>query len=247
MSKDHNANIREILFKPIIVKTEIEERFVFIYAYNCVIEHVLSNDGQINKNHKDIVKFIDIQKSIAMNTTIIDEMTVTDRKKFRSDIVEIPISQCFQDIIHATSVVIEETAEISQRMTEMQNILSAIKKCSSELKYSVSPSHGNIVLAGSEEPLAHIVFKTITGENVDITKNLSQDDIILLGQVLLEIIHLHMEDDLENEDFLKKLKAEIEYKIVESLPSTLRAGDIHINLEAFVEEIKRFRDTEQSE
>jgi hypothetical protein len=104
-------------------------------------------------------------------------------------------------------------------------------------------------LAGSNEPLAHIVFKTITGDKIDITKNLSPQDVATLGGVLLDIIRNHADEDMDNvnEEFLKKLRAEVEYKIVESLPASLKAGDIRINMEAFVDEIKRFRETNNEE
>lgn len=249
MSRSKNNNeFSNMFFKPVVIKTDVEEKFGIIYSYNSVSEHNLDDEGNVIKTHKDIVKFLDIARTMALGSAVVDSVIVDNRRKFVTSLTEVPISQCFQDIINSTSVVLEEVTELNERLNEMRNVLSAIKKSASVLR-ATNASQGNIVLAGTNEPLAHIVFKTISGDKIDITKNLSSDDITNLGGVLIEIIRGHINDDIDNptEDFLKKLRAEVEYRIVESLPVGLKAGDIHINIEAFVDEIKRFREDHNEE
>lgn len=246
MSKHkENFNIGNFLFKPIIVRTELEERFIIIFSYNSITESILDDNGEVQKNHKDVIKFLDISKTTELGGAIIDSFVISDKKKFKESTIEIPAAQCFQDIIHIASVVTEEAQQLNERLIDTRNVIAAIRKASSSMKNV--HSQGNLILAGSEQPLAHIVFKTVTGNKLDITKDLSREDIGTLGEILLDIIHKYMDDDLENPELIKKLKAEIEYRIVDSLPMTLKAGDVNINLEAFVEEIKRFRENNREE
>lgn len=247
MKNQANTTLKDLLFKPVVLSTTTGPRLMIIYGHDVIIEHTVGSSGELVKNRKESIKLLDVSRTVEFGHATIEVLNIEDHNKVLEKIKTIDTSECSHDILLATSMLIEEMTMLTDRLNNMSNALSAIKKISETQEESNNFDSGNLILAGSSEPLTHIVFETITGEKVNLHDVLSEQDIRNIGGVLLDIVMSHVDQDLENQDFLKKLLAEIEYKLIEALPSGLKAGDININLNAVVAEIKKFRDLDHTD
>jgi len=234
----------ELLFKPVLVKANDQERLVIIYGCDTVIEQSLNGRGKRNKKVVENVKLLDITKSIEFSQPVMETISITNPNRFKKYASIVSSRDYIGEIVAVTSMIVAEATRLNESLTNLSSIMVTIQSITNE---SLAPAkqeeseQGNLVLVGQTQTWAHIVFKALTG-NQDLEKALSPKDVETIGGAIMEIISDHIHSDLNNEDTVRALKAEIEFKILNALPDNLRIGDIHLNMDAIVEEIKRFQD-----
>lgn len=242
MSKS-NYYLDKYLSKPIMISTDLGEKPVLIFNYSLINEHIVDSTGKINKRNKDQIKYLDIFSSMEIGFPVLDSFIIEDKKKFEEHVTEMLPQQYLSPVLATTGLVTEEYKNLTDKLGDITNLLNAMKKCVEVAQEG--NDQGSLTLFGSKEPLSRIVFETITGEKIK--DSLTQQDINRIGSILIDVIQSYIESDLKNPENIKKLRAEIEYKIVDALPDNLKAGDVIINLDAILQEIENFRGIDPEE
>jgi hypothetical protein len=235
------SELEELLFRPILVKMpETEEsHLAIIYSCDTSIEQTLNSKGKRYKKISDTIRLLDVTRTLEFGQPVLETFKV-DIKRFKNIAQIVPAADHMNEIIAATTLILSEVNRLNEMMANFASIVTTIKSVTQDnMPNQEAEPEGNLILGGTKAPLAHIVFNSINGEQ-EWEKMLSQKDIIKIAEVLKGIMEAHVSSDLQNEEELKKLRAEIEYKIIDALPDRLRAGDIHINMEAIIDEIRRF-------
>lgn len=237
MSKEP-TRIDELLFKPIMYNTGDHEKFILIYDCETKISQIVSPSLKKTKRTTEVLRVIDIKSTLETNRITTETCVVSSLKKFKANVKAVPVDTCVDEIVRVTALLLGEMTVYSQKLSELSNILSSIRSCT---KTEATIDGGNIVLAGTEEPLAHIVFQTVSGQKEAIEKVLTQKEVQRMGEVLGSIIMSNLDLDLDDEERVRKLKAEIEFKVIDSLPNNLKAGDVSIDINAVLGEIRGFQ------
>lgn len=124
---------------------------------------------------------------------------------------------------------------LKERVEQLQTALTSIK-------HSYMPTskldEGNLIIGSESGSLAHIVFNTINGE----TAKLKEDEIEKIGQVIINTMMINSDIDLTNDQEVNDLVSEIEFKIIDSLPGSLKAGSFFIKKDVLVKEMKALKE-----
>jgi hypothetical protein len=236
MSKQKSI-VDNLLFKPLVATDDPQKRLIVIYGVNVGSSKAISAKGKLVVSTVTTIDVLDITSTVELGTPVRDNWLVTDPKELKKCFEEVNSEDYILQIQTATSI-------IHQEMNDLSVHLQDCAKSFSTLQYISNSSDTNELMIGTESNgLAHIVFKTVTG---DMAK-LNREQIDKIGNVIMEVIMGNVASDLANEETLRKLRAEVNYKLIEALPDNMRADDIHVNMDSFVEEIKKFQgDTESN-
>ncbi len=240
--KDKSKQLEQFIFKPLLVSDGEDQRLVICFGSNTDTEQSISPSGKKIEKSFTTLNFLDISSTNNLEEVVMEECTVTNIKHLKQNVEVLDIQDVMSETMNAAGIVIREIEFLHHRIEELGKMLTAVKfVCNNgqKTKQIVDKTEeqeedGNIIFAGSEATLAHVVFRSLSG----IKGELSPQDVDKIGTIIMQIMRDHSEDDLDNKENLKKFKAEIEYKIVDALPSTFTAGDIKINIDAIVKEIK---------
>lgn len=239
--------LEDLFFKPVIVRANDEERLVIIYGCDTVIEQGLNSRGKRSKKIVENIKLIDVTRSLEFSQPVMEVISITNANRFKKHATVVDAKDYIADIVEVTSMIVGEANRLNQSIMNLTSVLTTIQSITvspEPVQVEEQPSgdeQGNLVLVGQNQPWAHIVFKALDGKK-DLEKALTQKDVETMGGAIMEIISDHIHSDLNNEETVRALKAEIEFKLLNALPDNLRIGDIHLNMDAIIEEIKRFQD-----
>jgi hypothetical protein len=253
MKRNSKKTLDNLLFKPLKVNLEEGEKFMVIFGHECITNTEIGEDGKKQKHVQDVVKALNITESISTGNIVIDSYAL-DLDEF------LPHVEIVSGVTHLAHIVTvaqqlgREIIELGAKINDCNAALLTLRDITKNVLGTSSldgknqeSDSGNLILGGTTEPLAHIVFKTVAGNKTeDLAKVLRPEEVMKIGVVLKQIVESHVSTDLEDQENVRKLKAEIEYKIVEALPNNLRAGDVTINTKAILEEIDRLRDNEDN-
>ena len=237
MSKE-GTRINDLLFKPLVYNTGDEEKFMLIYNCETKINQQISPNLKKSKKVVEVLRIIDITSTLQSNRIVTETCLVSSLKKFKDNVKIVSIAECIDEMVRVTALLLGEMTVYGQKMSELSSILASIRSLT---KPEEAIDSGNIILAGTEEPLAHIVFETVSGQKEAMQEVLTHKDIQRMGEVLGNIIMSNLDLDLGDEERVRKLKAEIEFKVIDALPHNLKAGDVNIDIKAVLEEIKGFQ------
>jgi hypothetical protein len=250
--KQEKSKLDELLYKLLLIKTQEGEKLVLIYHRNIVIDESINEKGKVSKKTKQIIDALDITETLDLGQTVLETIEVTNISQFKETIKIVSAKNYVTEMMALVTLILSEIQTINQTNLELGSIIAVVKLLlqprDEELEVGEPEEvekpedhEGNLILGGTTEPLAHIVFKAITGNGKQLEKMMTRPDIERIGSVLKEIILNHIHSDLEDVEKIKRLKAEIEFKIVDALPHDIKAGDINLNMDAIMEEIKRFQ------
>lgn len=250
-------NIDEFIFKPIQLKdpkTE-ESRLVIIYKVDVSNKIFLDDDQKKSTNTSHTLGLLDVMRTIDRENPVFANFNVEAIDKFKNNCTIVDPEEFAEEIDFCMSIVFDDMIETNDRLNEVSMILSNLQQINSELPDCIcdecrqetedeqEKDNENLILGGDSGPLAHLVMRSIEG----VKQKLKKDDIDKIGNVLLQIIKSHTDTDFQVKDTVEKLKAEIEYKLVDALPSVLKAGKINLNMKAILEEIIINKDEDNDE
>ncbi len=241
MKKNTKKLLEDHLFKMIRVKGDQSEKIMVIFGHESTTSTEIGNKGTPIKVQKDFLRFINITDTLNTGSVIIDYFNV-DIDDFLKNVEILSPIQQMGSIVAIAGELEEEVAGLTGKIADCMSALMTLKALVKDvLPQNNDENSGNIIFGGTTEPLAQIVFKTVSGAKVNIPEMLKPDDVVKIGMILKNIVEEHVSDDLTDEKLIKRLEAEIEFKIIDALPNNLKAGDVRINTKAIVDEITSLR------
>jgi hypothetical protein len=249
MSK--TKNIKDLLFKPLLQVGGEEQCVVIIYAFTTITSRIINLEGEETDKKIDTLNIFNVTMTIDTGNPVTETFQIQNATEFRKqfEIIE-EVEAVQEEIMAAISILVDEMQDINHQLSMLTGQLDNYNHLVSAVKYLSKESdkinEGNLILAGSTNPLAHVVFKTISGKKDIIQNILEEEDILKIGGVLMEILSDKIRENLEDQDIIRKLAAEIEYKIIDAIPDHLKAGDINIDMNAIKEEILRLKNGEDN-
>lgn len=232
------SNIQNLLFKPLSVTDSMGQRMIVIISTSTEIKTSLDVSGAIVEKMIENIKFIDIVASLQNGEPIFFSNELGDVDKFIESSKEIDPKTIGEELLELSMMVSLKFELLAKEMSDCQSFLSVFKKL---IETSQSTENLNLILGGSKGQLAHIVLNSVNGKNVDLGKSLNQKDIEKIGGVLIEILMENIDIDPDDPQSIKNLSAEIEYKILEAMPNTIKTGDINLNMEFILKEIENLK------
>ncbi len=235
MSRNGKSSVEDLLYKAFFIIDGEDKRLVYIFGCDTEIQQRLSPSGKPEKKYVSAIYILDVTKTIEEGIAIIESFIVSDPKKFRANIEIVDPDEHMEQLALAHTILHSEMAGLANRIQSYGQALITLKHIAGN-----SPKNkgrGNLVLGTEGSPLASIFYNTVTGD----VARLEREEVEQVGGVIMQVIMSHLSTDLDDAEELRRLKAEIEYKLVDSLPNHIKAGNVHINMESIVDEIRKYQ------
>lgn len=232
--------LKNITFKPLISRINDIEHLVMIFGVDVINSQSINSAGNEQQDSQLSIQVWYVSETLRIGMPITEIITISDVDRLIKDVEEIDPEEVEEDLLAGCEILIMHMAEISREMMRLSKAISAAKLSRVSMGQN---SKGQLVIQGTDVGLSQICFSTINGKEL----NLNKDEVEKVGSVIGSVIMEHIHDDLtENIDnFKKKLKAEVEYKILEALPPRIKANDININVDAVLEEINKIQNSNE--
>lgn len=236
-NKDIQDFLDRYLYKLISISLPNQEKIITLpFKVRMEAEQCLSPAGKPETTTKYYLTMLDISKSIQYNEPYIEEALVTDTQELNDSIELVDPNDNMPLLSMASTLIYRHMTAMSQEMQVTSQSMLALKQL---LPSNEVQTKGNLILTNDENNLASILYHTITGD----TALLSQAQVEKVGQVIMDIIQAHLATDLKDPINVKKIVAEVEYKLIEALPDDTKAGKIQINTSAIIQEIQKFQES----
>lgn len=235
MQKREKYSITDLLYKPLRFINEGEDNLIIIYSLDVHSTNTLSAKGIPQTTNTTTIYILDLLKTIATCSPVLDSWVIADQKKFVKNVSVVKFDDEQDNVLVSSSIIISDLNNILAKVQEYNKALTALKAISGA--FEKNKDNGKLIIAQQETGFAHIVYKTMTG---DIAK-LSEKEVDKIGNVIMDVILAHIDINLDDTEQVNKIKAEMEYKIIEAMPSVMQTNAIHINMEAVINEIRKFQ------
>jgi hypothetical protein len=230
-------DINDILFKLLSLKgLNGEKKLGIIYNYDTVSRTSVDAFGKIFTENAETIYFIDVNQTILTGEPILETFTINNKDDFKKNVKVLNTKSFSRELNETFSILFDSIAIIRDQMLTLSKALSSVKHCN--VAKLVDVSEGNLIIANDQSAIAHIVFNTIKGN----TAHLSPQEVEKIGNGLMEIIISNIDTDTEDENALSRIKQDIEYKIIETLPNSVKAGNINISMDSIIKEIKKIQE-----
>lgn len=195
-----------------------------------------SNNVKFIKNKIYTLFVLDIGASLNSGVPIIEPWTITDEKKLQENV------EILEKDPELLDMIVDLSDILYSRMSELDRETQLIASSCNGLKYFVNDgkeagSEGQIIINTDDQNALNIVFKTIDNN----AAKLKNSDIEKLAKILNEIITNNLEIDTKNDDIIRRLSAEVSFKVIEALPPHISADDINVNTKFIIEEINKIQ------
>jgi hypothetical protein len=237
MKKQDKQILESILYTPLLVEFEDQSYLIIIYAYETYCSFNIDASGKKEKSLSDIVHILNISRTIESGNPVVYSCTIDNLSRFMQQVQKVDISTIQKELELTHSHVLSEMYELANRTQNLNKASSAINYSNKNKNDEHKNEESDILITTNDAGLAHIVFSTLKNT----TKELTKEDVERIGGVIRDIITNHLEMNTDNQDEIRKLAQEVEYKIIETLPSNTVAGKINLNMDYIVSEIKSFQ------
>jgi hypothetical protein len=235
MSKSKRKILESLLFKPYKFTFDGKNSIIVIYKFDSHTSKNINSKGKIKNKQVNSITIVDINETLDRGSFYTDTWTIVNIDEFLSYLQPVDVSEFAEEIQTALSIIINESAVLSSKLSLLSDALMSISHVINE-----SPrKEGEIIIANEDDYIAQIVYKTITGD----MEKFNKEDIHKIGNTILEVVTNNSHIDLDVQDNVRKIKAEIEYKIIDNLPAVIKAEDISINMDSITSEIKKIQDS----
>lgn len=231
MSKNKTP-IDDLLFKPLRYDYNNANRLLIIYNVQSVFNKSQNVKGNDHVETTLLIDTIDVYKTVEHQASVLERTVVISLKDLKQHLIPIPIADCAEPVLEALDIVCQDIREYTTQIQNLIKVSAVIKNVASGLA-----TEGQLILTDGQSGLAQIVFNSVTGK----TAELSQDDIDRIGGIIMDVVMHNLSLDTADDKQIKKLKAEIEFKIIETLPASFTAQDIKINMDPILSEIKKYQ------
>lgn len=233
-------NIDDLLYKVFLLKYNDEEKLILIFKHKAISEHTIDLDGSSKNKITNVLSIVDINSSILVNRPVYEEFFYEDLSEFEKNISSANIIEHAYSLNTFYSVTLNYIDGLEKEVETSQDILSSLKFCSNKNK----DIDANFSIINDEmKNIVNVPLKSIHGDLSHVT----QEDIQRINDVIKEVIHNHLSIDENNPKEIKKLKAELEYKLIEALPSNFSIKDIDIDVPFILSQIKIINNGENLE
>lgn len=192
-------------------------------------------NGQKSNKNTIYIKTLNVDSTIETGVPVLDNLEISNAEKFFNSIEEADVEDVATELLVATNLINTNTLMIKERLEQLQTAYHTMKNMFED---HTKLDEGNLVIGSESGGLAHIIFNTVDGETV----KLKTEEIEKIGQVIINAMMLNSDIDLENKQEVDDLVSEIEFKIIDSLPSTLKAGNFNINKDVLIKEIQALKE-----
>lgn len=239
MKKAVKGTISDLMFKPLQFSDGSLERLIIIFSSDNTINMSMGIDGKVIKTSSEYVQFIDVMETIENERPIVHSHKLMDSEKFRSCVQEVNPAEFADELLGVSMVVGLFVETVTQQLAQCQSFLTTIKSITD--KMHTKPKDFHLGLSGSQGPLAYMVLNSISGNGIDLNSTLQEKDVEKVGGVLIEILTSHLDIDPNDEEQVRKLRAEIEYKIVDAMPVGIKVGNFSLNMDFILKEIEKLK------
>lgn len=238
MSKKKDNSIDDLLFRPLILKDGDNERFIIICGSDAHVHQSLSEKGKQVKNIVNMIHMLDVTQTVCNGQPVLDSWVIASSKDFRKSLTELDITKHMDEVVAASSIILGEMSGLANRMKSLSSAMTTLKFVANKYAGVNSGSDtGNVVIGSEDQGLAHIAFKTLTGN----VAKLRKEDVEKLGSSILQVIMSNIDTNLDDENELNKIKQELEVRLLEALPPDVQVGDINLNVQGIIDEIIKMR------
>jgi len=147
-------------------------------------------------------------------------------------------------IRYMTKPVLNEASGFADpdKMTEdlLNHIINGVNSKIDNIKQDIKEAEKTLLLTSDLGVLANILYSSIEGLN----GKLGENDVRKIGEIVKTVVMNHIDMDINDEVGVRKLEKELEYRVVDALPLSLRAGKITINMESVLKQIKSMNQNE---
>lgn len=231
-----NQRLEKYLFRPLLMN----QKLIMIYGYSLNQTKTIDTNFKFTNKTNYIVNLIHISESIIQGEILTENAEITDINKFFKIAILPEEGQFIEELAMITNMLEESIESLLDQSNSYLKAANATKSILHRLESQTKEdkdNEENLVIATPTGGLAHIVYNTI-GEKYQ----LKEADVVKIGNVITDIVANHTDIDTEDEEAVKKMQAEIEYKIIEAMPIQLKAGEININMDFILSEIEDLQD-----
>lgn len=198
---------------------------------NLLLQKQFGPNGKENLRNKTYIEILDVTTTISTGNPVTESIEVIDEEKLTNQF-EIIDENDLEEFTEVSKILAANISFLRQRADSITSALNAIKNVSN------NDQEGNLIIGTDSGKLAHIVFNTIQGN----TASLEDKEVKHIGSVIMETMMSNLEIDLENDQEVENFIGNLELKIIDSLPQTLKAGNITINKNGLLKEMKSCKD-----
>lgn len=232
-----SSPLSDYLFKPLQVDEGDESHIIVVFLVETSYREMLTDKMKPETQTYYKITFIDLTETVVLHSPSFDEVTVQDLTEFRKNVKILDSNETMEILDHSSNIILGWIQQQVQEMQMMSQGLATIKYAMGETTFD----KGQIHIHNDTAKMAEVSVQSIMGENIDLT----EEQVEKVAQVVGEVVQGHLTTDVGVEENTKKIKAELEYKLFESLPDNMKAGKISINMDAVLKEIKKLQSSEE--
>lgn len=243
MKPEEYKDVESILFKPCLI-TDMEDpsqkNLVIITSLDVNVSTTLGDEGEPQKDITLSISALDVRESVVSGELVNDGFIITDIPQFLKNIsTEVDIFDHREDIMMLYGIMFNEFSAAQENLNRVSNVMRVVQNISKDYADQLaSETGGKIDLSANNDVFASIVFDTING----LDNNIDKEDLDNLVGVINGVVVGNMDADLDSEEKVKKIHAELEYKLIEALPSNITSDKITISMSKVLEQIKKFQE-----
>lgn len=234
-----SIEIDKYLFKPLLLSSNgeiAEDKIIILFSKESLAKTALYGTGSPFQQVKTSFNILDVDETIKHGEPVIDRASIVEVESLVPYLKELPLEKVAGPLGAIAGIITEHMSILTQTMQTYGDILTATYGAMGTIKPQPE-DQCSMLIGGSGGGMAHIVAKTVKGN----VAKLTEKDVEKVGRIIVDVIMSKIDEDLTDEEVISKIKAELEYKVIEALPNSMKAGDINLNMPAILEEINSFK------
>jgi hypothetical protein len=220
--------LKSITYKPIILDDGIDERLSIIYSYETNSAKLLNIDGSETEVLTSTIYLIDINATLALRHTVLDKYIIVDWQKVKDAISLVDPNIYYQALSAANTIIYSEMNGLAKTLETLAIAANTIRH--------ITKTNEDQILDHTEDQLIALAHEIVNGP-ID---QLEKKDLTKIGKLIIEILTENNEINLDDPESLRRLKAEIDYKVTDIMPDKMR--NININMPSVINEIKKIKE-----
>lgn len=228
-------NIDDILFKPLLLTIDKQEPHLVVFvASKDILEKKINEKGEVTETKMILVNILDITISVESGMPDIQTYTV-DPEKIKES-VQVVDKEHYQEELGMMSELLQ------QIVTQYSNDLQEFVKAGFAIAKNLQKDDGKeIVFQGNKQQDFIKVKFNLNNEKI------TKEDIQKVIGVIQQTIAKNIDIDVSDKSKVSDLKDQLEYAIIEILPSTMTIGDIAIQEKDIIEIIGFIKENQNNE
>jgi len=239
-----NKNVvSDLLFKLLLISDKPEEanindeniHLVIPISSNVNIKENLNPSGKITRKVEQSIQILDVNATLESGQCMFQSIFFDIIEEFKNKTKPVDSAPFAIEIATLNSIVLSNINTLTQQLQSLGSTLSVIRNINiNNDDKQVVENDLNVIIGNESTGLVHLVLNDVQGNKVKIKKS----DAEKIGAVINEVMLNYLNTNLDESENVRKLKAELDYKIIEALPNQVRTQDLNINMDVIINEIK---------